>query len=70
MLARGSRACHNHTVVILRDGCDCAHDAMEVTDGYAVLESRVEAEVLAWRCRECGDDGEHVLPVVAADLVA
>jgi ribosomal protein S27E len=73
MLARLTSACHNHSVVIRHGrtdiGCEgCAPDAVEVTDEYAVLENRVEAEVLTWRCGDCGDAGEHVLPVVAADL--
>ena len=53
----------------VRIGCEgCAHDSLEVTDEYAVLESSEEAEVLAWRCSGCGDGGESVLSLVAADL--
>ena len=48
----------------------CAPDALEVTDGYAVVESSVEAELLAWHCHECGDSGEAILPLLAEDLAA
>jgi hypothetical protein len=54
---------------LTRIGCEgCGHEALEVTDEYAVLESSREAEVLAWRCGGCGDGGESVLSLVAADL--
>jgi hypothetical protein len=54
---------------LARIGCEgCAHEALEVTDEYAVLESSREAEVLAWRCGECGDGGESIMSLVAADL--
>ena len=73
MLAQITGPCHNHIVVIRHGrapvGCEgCAPSAVEVTDEYAVLESYLEAEVLVWRCRGCGDGGESILPVVAADL--
>ncbi len=52
-----------------RLGCeDCAPDALEVADGYAVFEESGEAEVLTWRCRECGSDGRSVLPMAAEDI--
>jgi hypothetical protein len=54
---------------LARVGCEgCAPDALEVTDEYAVLESSVEAEVLAWRCHDCGDTGERVVSLLAEDL--
>ena len=50
-------------------GCEgCAEDALEVADGYAVFVESGEAEVVTWRCGECGSDGRSVLRLGAEDL--